>query len=115
MAWLKIDDGFVEHPRIDPLSARAFRLHITALCLVARKLTDGRVTDKDAQVCRTRAGASKASLAELEAAGLWERQENGWNIRDYLHYNPSAEQVKEERMRAAERMRIVRANRRKNT
>jgi len=114
MAWLKIDDGFPEHPRIDPLSAKAFRLHVTALCLVARKLTDGRVTDKDAQVCRVRAGATASSVAELEAAGLWERNGAGWAIRDYLDYNPSAEQVKEERERAAERMRHVRANVRPN-
>lgn len=110
MAWLKLDDGFAEHPRIDPLSARAFRLHITALCLVARKLTDGHVSDKDAQVCRVRAGAARTAIGELEAAGLWQPNGDGWVIRDYLDYNPSSEHVKEERARAAERMRHVRAN-----
>lgn len=114
MAWLKLDDGFAEHPRIDPLSARAFRLHITALCLVARKLTDGHVTAKDAQVCRVRAGAAASSVEELVDAGLWQPNGDGWVIRDYLDYNPSSEQVKEERARAAERMRHVRANVRKN-
>ena len=114
MAWLKLDDGFPEHPRIDPLTARAFRLHITALCLVARKLTDGHITTKDAQVCRVRAGASPTNIDELVNAGLWQPNGNGWVIRDYLDYNPSAEQVKEDRQRAAERMRHVRANVRKN-
>jgi len=114
MAWLKLDDGFAEHPRIDPLTHKAFRLHITAMCLVARKLTDGYVTEKDAKLCRTQAGVSVAAVAELEASGLWERNGEGWYIRDYLDYNPSSAQVKEERKRAAERMRHVRANVRGN-
>lgn len=111
MAWLKLDDGFAEHPKIDPLSARAFRLHVTALCLVARKLTDGHVTAKDAQVCRLLAGANKANVAELEQAGLWETVGDGWLIRDYLDYNPSAERVKAERERWAESKRKTRSPR----
>lgn len=114
MAWIKLDDGFVEHPRVEPLSHKAFRLHVTAMCLAARKLTDGYVSEKDARICRTQAGVSAATLAELEQAGLWEPNGSGWHIRDYLDYNPSAEQVKAERDRAAERMRNVRANVRPN-
>lgn len=114
MAWLKLDDGFVEHPRVDPLSHKAFRLHVTAMCLSARKLTDGYVSEKDAKLCRTQAGVPVATVAELEESGLWERNGDGWYIRDYLDYNPSAEQVKAERARAAERMRHVRANVRPN-
>jgi hypothetical protein len=114
MAWLKIDDGFPEHPRVDPLTHKAFRLHVTAMCLAARKLTDGYISEKDARLCRMQAGVATGAIAELEGSGLWERNGDGWHIRDYLDYNPSAEQVKAERERAAERMRHVRANVRKN-
>lgn len=109
MAWLKLDDGFVEHERIDPLSDKAFRLHVTALCLCARKLTDGRITDKDAKVILVRAGASNRHISELLDLGLWRNGGEGYEIRDYLDYNPSAEKVREERRRAAERMRNMRA------
>lgn len=105
MAWLKLDDGFAEHSKIEALSAQAFRLHVTALCMAARKLTDGVVTEKDAKVCSVIAHSRPRHVQELEAAGLWNRNENGWHINDYLEYNPSAKQVKEERRKAAERMR----------
>lgn len=108
MAWLKLDDAFVDHERIEPLSDRAFRLHITALCLCARKLTDGHVSSKDVKVCRTLVAAGPRHLAELENAGVWEPNGDGFQIRDYLDYNPSAEQVREERRKASERMRLIR-------
>ena len=41
MAWLRIDDGFVEHPKVYDLSDRSFRLHVAAHCYSARNLTDG--------------------------------------------------------------------------
>jgi hypothetical protein len=110
MAWLKIDDGFVEHSRVETLTDRAFRLHVSALCLCARKLTDGRLTDLDARVVRTIARASAKHVAELEGCGLWEREPHGYAIRDYLDYNPSAEQVRKDREEARERMRKLREN-----
>lgn len=106
MAWVKLDDGFVEHERIDPLSDKAFRLHLTALCMCARKLTDGYVSAKDVKVSRTICGAAAKHVDELVATGVWLSTGNGtYAIRDYLQYNPSAEQVREERRKAAERMR----------
>lgn len=108
MAWLKIDDGFVEHSRIEPLSDKAFRLHIAALCICARKLTDGHVSEKDAKVIQVMAGSRAKHVHELVQFGVWEVNGDGWNIRDYLDYNPSAEHVKEERRKAAERMQQAR-------
>lgn len=110
MAWLKLDDGFVEHPKVEALTSPAFRLHVTALCLSARKLTDGLISDVDARVCGILARSNKRHISELEDAGLWHRNGAGWQINDYLDYNPSAQQVKAEREQARERMRNVRAN-----
>lgn len=43
-------------------------------------------------------GASGNRLpGQLVAAGLWEPMEGGWQIHDYLDYNPSRDQVLEER------------------
>jgi len=110
MTWLRIDDGFVEHERIDPLSDRAFRLHLAALCHCARNLTDGHVTTKNVVVLRARANnANRKHIDELLAAGVWEPNGDGYIIRDYLDYNPSADTVKDDRRKAADRMRSIRA------
>ncbi len=110
MAWLKIDDGFVEHERVDPLSDRAFRLHVGALCLCARKLTDGKLTEKDVRIVAVQTGSNARHIRELEVTGLWvsNNGSGGYEIRDYLDYNPPAEKVKQERREAAERMRHLR-------
>ena len=110
MAWLKVDDGFPEHPKVQPLSDKAFRLHIAGLCSSARRLTDGHLSRMDADVCRLVANrATVKHIAELEHAGLWKPTTEGWEIKDYLDYNPSAEQVKAERERWAEQKRKKRA------
>jgi hypothetical protein len=113
--WLKIDDGFPENPKVQALSDRALRLHITAMCSCARRLTDGALSHLDVDVCRLVANRATAKhVEELEAVGLWHRTEGGWEINDYLDYNPPAERVKDERRKAAERMAAARANRKGN-
>lgn len=110
MTWLRIDDGFVDHERVEPLTDKAFRLHVTGMCLCARKLTDGKLTPKDVQVCLSVSGANRRTLLLLIEAGLWIPEGSSYSIRDYLDYNPSAEKVRADRKRAAERMKNVRAN-----
>lgn len=71
MGWVKIDDEFTDHPKIDELSDGAFRLHVASLCYVARKLTDGIVPTS---VMRRLVPCYKPALVdELVAAGLWTR------------------------------------------
>jgi hypothetical protein len=103
--WAKLDDQFPEHPRIVGLSDKAFRLHVAAICLSARKLTDGHIGTTDARILEaiTRTRAKHAD--ELVEAGVWQVNGAGWVIRDYLDYNPPAEQVKERRRRDVERKR----------
>lgn len=106
MSWVKLDDGFPEHQKVDRLSDRAFRLHVAALCHCGRNLTDGLV---DAGRPRRLVQRYRPALVlELVDAGLWDEVEEGWEIHDYLRYNPSKEKVVAEREAAAERMRKVR-------
>lgn len=37
MAWLRIDDGMMEHPKILGLTDREFRVHMNALCYTGRR------------------------------------------------------------------------------
>lgn len=106
MTWLKVDDGFAEHDKVFGLSDRAFRIHVTALCYSARHLTDGRIDDRALKVVAITAKVARTNgyVTELVEARLWEPADDGHVIRDYLDYNPSAAEVKEERRKAKERM-----------
>lgn len=111
MPWVKLDDRFPSHRKIALLSDRAFRLHVSAMCWCAENLTDGRISDRELALV-TRVRGVKATAKQLEDAGLWDRTDDGWEIHDYLDYNPSREQVLIERKKSAERQ--ERFRRRKN-
>ncbi len=108
MSWLRIDDGFADHQKVDVLSDKAFRLHVSAMCLCARKLTDGIISAKDLRVLTVIAGTRAKHVSELENAGLWTKTGAVWAVHDYLKYNPTAEQVKAERAKAAHRQAVYR-------
>ena len=112
MAWVKIDDGFVEHAKVEGLSDRAFRLHVAGLCHCAKNLTDGLVSKPSLRSLCGRVRASKRHVAELVDAGLWIKHESREShlINGFLDYNPTAGEVKEKREQARERMQRVRAN-----
>ncbi len=93
MSWLRIDDKFVRHPKIAPLTDKAFRIHVEALCHAAEFLTDGRIP-------RTYIRPS-ARTRELEEAGLWHKDGDGWTVHDWLDYNPTKAEVEDQRSRRA--------------
>ena len=107
MPWVKLEDRFPSHRKVALLSDRAFRLHVSAICWCAENLTDGRVSDRELPLVAHIRGI-KATAKQLEDAGLWDRVEGGWEIHDYLDYNPSREQVTAERKKNAERQERVR-------
>lgn len=111
MPWVKLDDRFPSHRKIALLSDRAFRLHISAICWCSENLTDGRIGDRELALVAKIRGV-KATAQQLADAGVWDRTEDGWEIHDYLDYNPSREQVIAERKKNAERQEKFR--RRKN-
>jgi hypothetical protein len=110
VSWLRIDDGFAEHPKLMDVSDRAFRLHVAALCFCARNLTDGELVDRSVRMVCALSAATKKHVAELVAAGLWVKRADGtFEVKDFLEYNPTAEKVKAERDAARVRMRRVRS------
>ncbi|MEU9558021.1 hypothetical protein [Streptomyces fumanus] len=111
MPWVKLDDRFPSHRKIALLPDRAFRLHVSALCWCSENLTDGRISDRELPLI-AKIRNVKATAQQLADAGVWNRTEGGWEIHDYLDYNPSREQVLAERKKNAERQ--ERFRRRKN-
>lgn len=102
MTWLKKDDRFPDHRKIRRLTDGAYRLHDTALCACAKDETDGLVTDADIDDMEHGPRLRK-HIPALVAAGLWEQVPGGWEIHDYLHYNPSHEQLNAKRAADRER------------
>ncbi|MEV4739812.1 hypothetical protein [Streptomyces sp. NPDC049555] len=89
------------------LTDRAFRLHVSALCWCAANLTDGRVRDTELRLVAHVRGMT-ATARQLEAAGLWERVEDGWVLHDFHDYQPTADHVRAERERNAARQKRYR-------
>lgn len=110
MTWVKLDDAFTEHPKVDSLSDGAFRLHVAGLCHSARLLTDGFVATE--RVSRLVPRFSAKALAELVSGRVWHEVEGGYMVHDYLHYNPSREKVLADREAANKRQQSRRASQR---
>jgi hypothetical protein len=98
MTWLRLDDGFPDHPKVLELSDGAFVLFIEALCYASRHMTDGHILPGAVRRFR-----GSAHAGELVDAGMWEATDRGWLIHDYLDYQTPREQV--DRAREANRER----------
>ncbi len=72
--------GWVWHPKVIGLSLPARGLWISGLCFAGTN--DGHVTRAAALLFAPRSRLA-ALTSELEAAGLWEPDDTGWNVHDY--------------------------------
>ena len=97
MAWVRIEDTFPEHPKVETLSDGAFRLYVKALCYANRNLTDGHLP---AIAVQAMGGPHhKRSAQSLVMAGLWEVVRGGFAVHDYLLFQPTRESVLKRRER----------------
>lgn len=108
MPWAKIDDGFTDHPKVIAAGPLASWLYVCGLTYCARLLTDGFVPTGQVRKLADVDGAMELA-DKLVSVGLWSRVDGGFQIHDYLEYNPSAEKVKAERKAAQERMQRARS------
>ena len=96
--YIRVHDGMPDHPKVEALTDKAFRLLMETWCWCSRQHTDGRVP---AAVWSKR-GAKKVR-DELAAAGLVEIHDGYVQMHDYLEHQRSAEQIADgiEKKRAA--------------
>jgi hypothetical protein len=88
--FIRVHDGMPDHPKIEGLSDKAFRLLIETWCWSSRHHTNGRMKPET----WARRGTAKAR-AELVDAGLVEVDNGHVDMHDYLDWQRSAEQVAE--------------------
>ena len=102
MAWVRLDDGFPDHPKVGAAGPVAGWLFVSALCYASRYLTDGFVP---ASQLRRLAEIDdpEGAAAALVRSGLFEVEADGWRIHDYLDHQTSRERVDEARAQNARR------------
>lgn len=98
MTWVRLDDGFPNHPKIIGLSDGAFRLYITALCYSNAYLTDGIIPQKTVKKL-----SNSRHISALVESNLWEICGDDIKILGYDEYQFTKERVESERKKAAER------------
>lgn len=92
MSWVKIDDQFPDHPKVVAAGPLASWMYVCGLSYCARFLTDGFIPA--AQIRRLADVDGATQLAEtLVRVGLWEHAEGGYQVHDYLEYQPSKEKA----------------------
>lgn len=108
MTWVRLDDCFPDHRKVEGLSDGAFRVIVSALCYANRNETDGSLNARDL----AKIGATKKRVDELLAAGLFERDASGIRIHDYHDYQPSKAKRQADREATRERVAEHRAAKR---
>lgn len=112
MGWVKIDDGFFDHHKVIDLSDKAKLTFLAGLCHCNKNMTDGFVSAAAARFIVGGLGAPKKVTNELVDVGLWHKRADGFDVHDYLEYQPTAEQERKRRADTKERVRNMRQRRR---
>jgi len=104
---VKVDDRIAYNPKIINLSDGAFRLYICALAYCQSQLTNGGVSKRvlAAVVPGARPQLLGRYARELVDQGLWEPDDQGWQIHDFIEFNRTSDHWKERRATDAERLR----------
>lgn len=116
MTWVRLDDGFTEHPKVAALDAVEFSFHVHGIVYCGRNLTDGFVPRRVALTLMDLTGLANIGapnpdsvggalyeytasdvIDDLVTAGVWDEVQGGYLIHDFLDYNPSRQQVEQER------------------
>jgi hypothetical protein len=105
MSWVKLSTSILTDPDLGALTDAAFRAYIRTLAYCGEHLTDGAVSQK---AIRTLFIGDDVAT-ELVTEGLWLVTDDGYEVRNYLNYQQSREQV--ESSREADRVRKTEARR----
>lgn len=114
MTWVRLDDGFVRHPRMVAAGLHGRALFIAGLCYCGAHLTDGRIPKAVLPVLAAEAGVKPSTWKKLVEVGSWVDHGDNLEVHDYLVYNPSRAKVTTDREAGAERQRRSRESRQKS-
>jgi hypothetical protein len=92
MTWVKLDDGFADHPKLVTAGPMASWLHVCALCYCGRHLTDG-IIPKPMVPRLSSVPKPQREADRLVEAGVWEDVGDCYVIHDYHDFQPTREEV----------------------
>lgn len=95
MPWARFDDDLLTNEKYLSVGPEAKLLWHTSIIYCAKNLTDGLVRSPVIPALGRLAGLTdlEAAKAELLGIGLWEEDEQGIRVHDFLDYNPSREEA----------------------
>jgi hypothetical protein len=120
---VRLDEEFPDHPKVAAAGPLAIAMQVAALCYCNRKLTDGfvprgvarslldwEIVDKDDRVWRVAVHSGRRGvdvtcawvIDVLVSAGIWEEVPGGYQIHDFLAYQPSRVEVEARKEQTAE-------------
>jgi hypothetical protein len=124
MTWVRIDDGFAQHPKVAGVGPLGMALQVAGLCYCNRNMTDGfipwsvahsllswRFVDPETSpegkrrlfTIAVTSGMrgddcdSEYVIGLLVMAGMWDEVDGGFLIHDYTDYQPTKAQIEAER------------------
>lgn len=101
MAWVRIHDGALTHPKLGPFVdyRNPFCLWVWGLSYAQMHLTDG-VILKTSLPTR----AARLPAAKLVAMGLWHDEGDSFRVHDYTDWNYTKERIQQERLKGRTRV-----------
>ena len=99
MAWVKIDDGIAQHPKVIRAGPLGLALVLAAICYANRYLTDGFIPKESVPLLLNFNGSVAPDIlaSKLVALELWEQAEGGYRIHDYLEHQRSKVEIEADR------------------
>lgn len=109
MVWLKLDDQIAHHPKFIAAGPLASWLWVCGNGYCNKYLTDGFIPRSALRALGTVPSPDKWA-ERLVAVGLWEKVDGGYHVHDFVHYNPTAADVKAKRESERTRKQLARRN-----
>jgi hypothetical protein len=103
VSWVKIDDKFRHHPKVIAAGLEGSWLYVCALAYCGEQLTDGYLPEGVLPVLAPHVTDPTKAADTCCTVGLLRRVDGGYEVPDYLDYNPSRAKVIAEREAARKR------------
>jgi hypothetical protein len=114
MGWIRISDDYYDHAKFAEVGPLGIAVWLAGLAYCNRNLTDGFIPRATANrlifidglgIYTSNFSGEDATvedgIKELVASGLWVEVPGGYQVHDYLDYQPSADEIKAKRERNA--------------
>jgi hypothetical protein len=112
LTWARIESSMPRHPKVIGLSVHAKWAFMEMLCWSVEQTTDGRINAGIPISTFTNGAKPDAVITQLVAAGLLERNGDGYVIHDFEDYQMSGARDKARREAATVRKRRERESKR---